>query len=105
MNHVLVGMASSDHLYIPANFDQFVGMCVISGPKLDISRRVSDLIDVLDCVSERATSESISYKLMIAGLIASRANDWNVETRANPQAFIPTSGGRFRGLWRSYDRD
>ena len=84
-------MVTHHHLFVRHNFELFLKMCFTCGPKLDQNTKTDQLTDYINKVSDRASSESMAYKFMIAGLIATRDNDWVMVSTSSPtpRVFTP----------------
>lgn len=89
MGTVLRSMAESKVLFVHENFELFANACFTCGPKLDKNTKVDHLTAILAKASARASTESITSKLMIAGLLAIRDNDWEMEIDVAPRVFTP----------------
>lgn len=85
-------MVDSEHLFVSGNFEIFVKACLTYGPKLDKQTKLDHFTDCINKVSARASTQSITCKMAIAGLIATRENGWVLDTNTYPRVLTPDSG-------------
>lgn len=82
---ILGGMADSDHLFVPENFELFINTCFSCGPRLDdLGYKIDQLTAVINRVSARVPAESTVFKFAMIGLVAARDNDWIIKTNTAP---------------------
>ena len=83
-------MSTHQQLFVRHNFELFLKMCFTCGPKLDKNTKTDELTDYINKVSDRASYESMTYKFMIAGLIATRDNNWVIVSMSSPTPRVLT---------------
>ncbi|KAJ8114427.1 hypothetical protein OPT61_g3691 [Boeremia exigua] len=94
ISFMLATMADSEQLFVPQNLQEFANVCITCGPQLDRSDKVDTLTTHMNKVSARAASKSLICKLMIAGLIAARENDWVFGKETTTPVFELTEGSQ-----------
>jgi hypothetical protein len=80
---ILEAMVTSEHLFTPQNIELFLKTCYHCGPGLDKNGKSDSLTNYINTASKKAPPNSMVYKLMIAGLKATRDNNWDMVSTAS----------------------
>jgi hypothetical protein len=80
---ILEAMVTSEHLFTPQNIELFLKICYHCGPELDKNGKSDSLTNYIKTASDRVPPNSVVYKFMIAGLEATRDNNWDVVSTAS----------------------
>lgn len=78
IGNILEALVTSEHLFTPQNIELFLKICYHCGPGLDKNGKSDSLTKYINAASEKVTPNTMVYKFMIAGLKATRDNNWKM---------------------------
>jgi hypothetical protein len=91
VEHIMNGMADSEHLFVYQNFELFIDTCFSCGLQLDaLGCKTDQLTAVINKASARVAAESNMFKCVMIGLVDARDNGWitkkNTASPVSPEA-------------------